>query len=249
MLNLEKIGKNFDSSPVIKGLSCTIKRGEFVSIVGESGCGKSTLLNMIAGLSSISHGKVAIDSTPSVDNYSGSPVLVFQDYGNSLFPWLTAYRNIEVVIERRVPKMERADVIQKYLALVGLSDSNNKYPWEMSGGMQQRLALARALVVKPKLLLMDEPFGSLDSNTKRQMSVLLLKIWKELDLTILMVTHDLTDAVFLSNRVLVMGGNPSNIIDDINIDLDYPREYLSVIESERFSVKLKSIFQYFSVAS
>lgn len=196
---------------------------EFVSLIGTSGCGKSTLLSILAGLQEATAGEVLLDGEPIVGP-GRDRGLVFQGY--TLFPWLTARANVEFAL-RGGPesKGERAELAKEHLSLVGLSDFEDAYPHQLSGGMKQRVAIARALSYRPQVLLMDEPFGALDALTRQMMQELLTRIWEENKITVLFVTHDVEEAVFISDRVVVMTNRPGTIKEEIAIDLPRPRSH------------------------
>ncbi|CUH95985.1 putative ABC transporter ATP-binding protein MJ0412 [Propionispora sp. 2/2-37] len=204
---------------------------EFVSILGPSGCGKSTLLRMVGGLTKPTRGQIILDKKvirePGADRG-----MVFQAY--TLFPWLTVVENIEYgLAQKHMPKQERREVAQNYVEIVGLKGFETAYPKALSGGMKQRVALARALANNPEILLLDEPFGALDMQTRGLMQELLLDVWQKYPKTILMVTHDIEEAVFLADRVVVMTSRPGSIKEIINVDLPRPRDY-HVKTSEQF---------------
>lgn len=205
----------------VENTTLTIEPGEFVCILGPSGCGKSTLMNTVAGYVEPSTGEVLVDGEP-VTKPGPDRGMVFQQY--SLLPWKTVYENIAFG-----PKMagksadEAGSIANTFLNMVGLSKFGSRYPAELSGGMQQRVGIARALANYPSVLLMDEPFGALDAQTRAMMQENLLDIWKEFGITVLFVTHDVDEAVFLSDRVLVMSAAPGRIINDMKIGLERPR--------------------------
>jgi NitT/TauT family transport system ATP-binding protein len=211
---------------VIKDISFHIKSGEFLSIVGPSGCGKSTLLEIIAGLIKAKHGNIILNT----DRIS----FVFQNF--ALFPWLTVRENIEFGLKiKNIPKAERKKISEEKIEEIGLKGFENKYPIELSGGMKQRVGIARALAINPELLLMDEPFSSLDVITAEKLRAELLEIWKKYKMTIVMVTHLVDEAVELSDRVLIFGKRPTYIKETITIDSVKPRdkrshEYYKIID-------------------
>lgn len=207
------------SMPVLQSINISITQGEFVSIVGGSGCGKSTLLQILAGLDTGFSGKVVVDGQP-IDGPGEDRGLVFQEH--RLFPWLTVEQNIAFGLI--CPKEEKHRLVQEHVELVGLKGFENAYPSQLSGGMAQRAAIARAIVNRPKILLMDEPFGALDAFTKIQMQDELLKIWQAEKATVILVTHDIDEAIFLSDRVLVMSNRPGTIRNVYAIDLPRPRD-------------------------
>lgn len=199
----------------------TVGPGEFVCLVGPSGCGKTTLLRIIAGLEPPSAGEVFLDGTP-IDGPGTDRGMVFQEYG--LFPWRTVMGNVTFGLEQRDLDAEsRRTRAREMLELVGLADDLEKYPRELSGGMKQRVGIARALAVDPAILLMDEPFASVDAQTRSMLHEELLEIWRETGKTILFVTHDVAEAVTLADRVVVLSGSPGTVLDEVEIDLDRPR--------------------------
>ncbi|MFY0609983.1 MAG: ABC transporter ATP-binding protein [Hyphomicrobiaceae bacterium] len=205
----------------VKETSISIEPGQFVCILGPSGCGKSTLLNSVAGYVAPTTGQVVVDdeviTAPGPDRG-----MVFQQY--SLFPWKTVRENIAFGPKiRGVSRDEMSSTAETFLEMVGLMKFANRYPGELSGGMQQRVGIARALANYPRVLLMDEPFGALDSQTRLMMQESLLKLWSEFGITVMFVTHDIDEAVFLGDRVLVMSASPGSIIADLEVDLPRPR--------------------------
>ncbi|MBV4432280.1 ABC transporter ATP-binding protein [Clostridium tyrobutyricum] len=210
------------STLAIQKTNFEILDNEFVCIVGPSGCGKSTLLKMIAGLDDVSEGSIFLDgkqlSGPGADRG-----VVFQSY--SLFPWMTVEKNIKFGLKlKKMPNVKIDEIVNKYLGLIGLTQFRKCLPKELSGGMKQRVAIARALANSPEILLMDEPFGALDPQTKSKMQLLMRQIWQKEKTTIIFITHDIEEAVFLSTRVYVMGTNPGRIISEVPIYLPYDRE-------------------------
>jgi NitT/TauT family transport system ATP-binding protein len=206
----------------LQGLSIDITAGEFLTIVGPSGCGKSTVLDLIAGLAMPSAGALTIDGRP-ITGPGLDRSVVFQQY--TLLPWRTAQANIEFALEAKggLSKAERAQRARTYLELVGLSDFANRYPHELSGGMKQRVAIARSLSYQPEVLLMDEPFGALDAQTRERLQEELVSIWQRTGTTVVFITHDIDEAVFLGQRVAVMSSRPGRIEEVIDIDLDRSR--------------------------
>jgi NitT/TauT family transport system ATP-binding protein len=224
-----------DEVVALDGASFDIGENEFVTVIGTSGCGKSTLLSIIAGLEEETEGEIDVDGEPVLAPGRDRGV-VFQSY--TLFPWLTAQKNVEFAL--RGDRQERAEVAREHLKLVGLERFANAYPGQLSGGMRQRVAIARALSYKPEVLLMDEPFGALDAQTRQLMQELLTEIWEKHRLTVMFVTHDIDEAVFLSDRVLVMTARPGRIKEDIPVRLERPRtfELLSTPEFLEHKAKL-----------
>jgi NitT/TauT family transport system ATP-binding protein len=222
----------------LSDIDCTIGDGEFMSIVGPSGCGKSTLLKILAGLLQRSGGDALLNGTP-IDGPRNDIGVVFQS--PVLFPWRTVLGNVLLPVD--VQKLGREKMQQRaldLLNLVGLKDFEHRYPWELSGGMQQRVALVRALIHDPALLLMDEPFGALDALTREAMNVELQRIWMESRKTVVFITHSTSEAVFLGDRVMVMTPRPGKVEDMLEIDLPRPRS-LDVMTTEKFGTYVRRI--------
>lgn len=231
MIDIQGVGKQYvNGTYAVKNVNLHIDSGEFVAIVGPSGCGKSTLLRMVAGFESVTEGQILVETTP-VTGPGPDRGVVFQDYG--LFPWLTVEENIAYgPKEAGYRRSEVTSIVNKYIDLVGLKFFAKKYPNELSGGMQQRVAIARVLANAPSVMLMDEPFGALDALTREQLQNQLSHIQKELDITVLFVTHSIEEAVYLADRVVIMGdGAASGIAGNIKkievIDLPWPRDNTS----------------------
>ncbi|POH58510.1 ABC transporter ATP-binding protein [Arthrobacter glacialis] len=225
MIRFENLRKEFTLSgttfTALNGVNLDIADGEFVTVVGPSGCGKSTMLNAAAGLLDPSSGRVMVDDR-EVDGPSTRTGVIFQQY--ALFPWLTVRKNVEFGLElKKVPAKERRVIVDHYLELVGLTRFADALPKELSGGMKQRCAIARAYAVNPEILLMDEPFGALDALTRVHMQEQLLETWTKERRTVMFVTHDVDESVFLASRVIVMAARPGRIFKEIKIDLPYPR--------------------------
>ena len=214
----------------LKGVDLDVGENEFVALVGTSGCGKSTLLSIAAGLESYDEGSIAIDTQPIVAPGLDRGV-VFQSY--TLLPWLTVLGNVEFALKAAgKPAADARDSARSHLLLIGLEDFADAYPGELSGGMKQRVAIARALSYRPKMLLMDEPFGALDALTRHHMQELLTRIWEKHRLTVLFITHDVEEAVYLSDRVAVMTNRPGRIKTVVPINLERPRRYEMVATPE-----------------
>lgn len=214
------------SLEAVRDLTFQVRRSELVCIVGPSGAGKTTLLRGIAGLLELTSGEVKLDGK----KVSGPPAgmaVVFQDYARSLFPWMTVYQNVERPLkEKRMPATERRQKVLEALEAVSLSDSAKAYPWQLSGGMQQRVAIARAVAYEPSILLMDEPFAAVDAQTRAELEDLVRRLWKRLEMTVLFVTHDIDESVYLGERVLVLSNRPTIIAEDITIGLPEERSQL-----------------------
>jgi NitT/TauT family transport system ATP-binding protein len=216
-------------------ITLDVAQGELLCIVGPSGCGKTTLLRCMSGLLAPTSGTVLLSGSPVVQPPRAMAV-VFQDYSRSLLPWLNVMGNVTLPLKaRRMPRAERDDLARGALASVGLANDAHKYPWQLSGGMQQRAAIARALAYQPEILLMDEPFASVDAQTRADLEDLLLDIWSQRRITVLLVTHDIDEAVYLADRVVVLTRAPSVVQDTVTIDLPRPRTQLATKELPAFA--------------
>ena len=220
---VEKIYEGRNGKTVaLNGVNLDIYDNEFICVVGPSGCGKSTLLNIIAGLHEATAGEILVDGV-KVEGTGVDRGVVFQQY--ALFPWLTVKDNVMfgLKLKKELTKEQREEIAMKYIKIVGLEKFVNAYPKELSGGMKQRVAIARAYAVNPSLLLMDEPFGALDAQTRTQLQTELLKTWEEEKKTCFFITHDVEEAILLATRVVVMSARPGRIKEIIDIDIPYPR--------------------------
>lgn len=224
ILEIRDLHKNFfikgQKIEVLSGVNLNVKKGKLVAIVGASGCGKSTLLKLITTLETISSGEILLDGEP-VSGPSPKCSMIFQEA--RLFPWLSVQQNIEFVIPDSIPKSEKKELVEYYTRLVGLSEFTDAVPNQLSGGMQQRVSIARALATRPQLLLLDEPFGALDAFTRMTMQQEVLRIWEQDHTTMIIVTHDIDEAIFLSNRVVIMGKNPGVVRKIVPVELPFPR--------------------------
>nr|WP_242045935.1 nitrate ABC transporter ATP-binding protein [Leptolyngbya sp. FACHB-16] len=239
LLSVQNVSKVYPTAkgpyPVIENLDLTVQEGEFICLIGHSGCGKSTLLNMVAGFTQPTLGSVYLGDQP-ITRPGPDRMMVFQNY--SLLPWKTALENVFLAVHAAFPKKSKKDkleIAREHLAMVGLMDAQNKRPHELSGGMKQRVAIARALAIRPQMLLLDEPFGALDAITKEELQEELLTIWQEHRCTVLMITHDIDEALFLADRLVMMTNGPSATIGDI-IDIPFirPRKRAHIMEDPRF---------------
>jgi NitT/TauT family transport system ATP-binding protein len=213
-------------------VSMQIATGEFVSILGPSGCGKTTLLNMIAGFIPPTHGEILLNGR-RIQGPGPDRGVVFQSF--ALFPWKTVLDNVAFGLKMRgVPREERERIAREYIALVGLADAESRFPHELSGGMQQRVGVARVLANDPELMLMDEPFASVDAQTRMTLQEELTRIWEARQPTILFVTHDVEEAVFLANRVIVLSAGPGRIRETLPIDLPRPRAWHDLVEDTTY---------------
>lgn len=218
----------------IDDVSFDVAKGEFVCVVGPSGAGKTTMLRCLSGLLSPTTGEVRFEGT-KLQSVPDRLSVVFQDYSRSLFPWLTVARNVAVPLKvAGVPKKDREPRIAEVLHAVGLGDIGKSYPWQLSGGMQQRVAIARALAHHPDMLLMDEPFASVDAQTRFDLEDLILRVRRELDITVVLVTHDIDEAVYLADRIVVLSGAPSRVAEIVDVPLGRPRNQLTTRSSETF---------------
>lgn len=218
---------------ILRDVSFDVAAGEIVGIVGRSGTGKTTLLRVLGGLLAASSGTVSLDGQVVRGPPRGA-VTVFQDYGNALLPWRTVARNTALGLEGHVGKHERRRRVEHALRMVGLEDRGSDHPWRLSGGMAQRVQIARALALEPKVLLMDEPFGALDAMTKATLQDVLLRVQGQTGATVVFVTHDLDEAIYLSDRVLVLTGTPGTIALAVATDLPRPRDQLATRELPRY---------------
>ncbi|NUS79423.1 MAG: ABC transporter ATP-binding protein [Streptomyces sp.] len=226
-LHLDAVGQSYGDHPVLHDLTLTVPDGQLLCVVGPSGCGKSTLLRTVAGLLPAREGEVILDDTP-VTGVPDRLAVVFQDYGRSLYPWLTVRDNVALPLRRQgLGRAERRTEAERILDRVGLDGTARRHPWQLSGGMQQRVAIARALVCRPKLLLMDEPFGSLDAQTREDLEDLLLEVHRTDGTTIVFVTHDIDESVYLGDRVVVLSPGPgSHVVLDLPVELPGEREQI-----------------------
>jgi NitT/TauT family transport system ATP-binding protein len=232
---------NLEKEPlVLDDLSFEVQPGSFINILGPSGCGKTTLLNIIAGFLQPTKGEVRFDGK-TIYGPSPTRTVIFQEYG--LFDWKTVFGNVEFGLKAKgLGKDKRKEMAQYYIEFVHLSGSENKYPNELSGGMKQRASIARALAVEPACLLMDEPFGALDSQTRNMLQDDILEIWQKTGKTIISITHNVDEAVYLSDRIIVLSNSPAKIILDVNIDLPRPR-FPEIRLENRFRNIYDSIWQ------
>jgi NitT/TauT family transport system ATP-binding protein len=238
----QHFGADGASVSALEGIDLEVPDGQFVSVVGPSGCGKSTLLSLVAGLRLPSRGAVLCDGEPITAPMPRKVGMIFQEA--NLLPWLSAVDNVAFPLKlRRVPKRERLEAAARMLELTGLAGFEDRLPHQLSGGMKQRVAIARGLVQNPAVLLMDEPFASLDEQTRMVLGDELLRIWSETRKTVLFVTHSLNEAVYLADRVIVLSARPGRVVDDVPVDLPRPRSF-AMTTSERFGVLKDRIWQH-----
>ncbi len=232
----------------VRDLTFSVGNGELVCIVGPSGAGKTTLLKVIAGLLEPTSGSVVLDGTP-VTGPPPSMAVVFQEYGRSLFPWMTVEGNVELPLkQKKLARERRAELVRDALEAVGLSEAHAAYPWQLSGGMQQRVAIARAVAYQPQVLLMDEPFAAVDAQTRADLEDLIRSLWHKLGVTILFVTHDIDESVYLGERVLVLSSSPTVIMEDLTIDLPDERNQLDTRSSPRFAELRHHVYEQIQLA-
>jgi len=234
-LEVFKVNHSFGNYQVLKDINLLIGKGEFVSIIGHSGCGKSTLLSIIAGLTKPTAGSVVLNGK-EIDAPGPDRAVIFQSY--SLFPWLTVWDNVRIAVKSALKHLHDKEVNERvsyYLNLVDLSHHRNKKPNQLSGGMRQRVAIARALAVEPKVLLLDEPFGALDALTKSVLQDELIKIWESTNLTCVMITHDIEEAIYLSDKIVVFSNGPSaTVFDTVQVDIPRPRIRSEMIKTKEY---------------
>jgi NitT/TauT family transport system ATP-binding protein len=236
------------SLEAVRDLTFEIRRGQLVCIVGPSGAGKTTLLRCIAGLLKVTAGQVTLDGAPVTGPPAGMAV-VFQEYGRSLFPWMTVRENVELPLkEKGVARAERRKLVDSALDAVGLTDSARAHPWQLSGGMHQRVAIARAVGYEPSVLLMDEPFAAVDAQTRADLEDLVRSLWHRLGVTVLFVTHDIDEAVYLAQRVLVLSNRPTVVLEDVRIDLPDKRDQLETRSMPRFAELRRHIYELIQMA-
>ena len=238
-LDISNVSKVYDTPKgaytVLDGVNLTVDEGEFVCVIGHSGCGKSTLLDMVSGFRQPSSGEVRLKGD-LIERPGPDRMVVFQNY--CLLPWKTVFENVYLAVKAVHPtksKAEKTELVHKHLAMVGLEEAADKKPGQISGGMKQRVAIARALSTYPEVLILDEPFGALDAITKEELQEELLQIWTDHRVTIMMITHDIDEALFLADRVVMMTNGPSAKIGEIlTIPFDRPRNRAQIIDDPRY---------------
>ncbi len=238
MLEIRELGKTYGSGDkvthALRSISFSIGEGELVCVVGPSGCGKTTLLKCIAGLLQPTRGEVVLHGTP-VTAPPEEMAVVFQEYNRSLMPWSTVRNNVLLPLRhKKLQRAERTRLVEEALSAVGLTRFIDHFPWQLSGGMQQRVAIARALAYQPSILLMDEPFASVDAQTRGDLEDLVLRVHEEFGITILFVTHDIDESVYLSDRIVVLTNAPTVVKEIVGVDLPSPRDQLATKELPEF---------------
>ncbi|MFB7336876.1 ABC transporter ATP-binding protein [Streptomyces adustus] len=239
MLDVRGLQKVYEGSgrrvEAVRDLTFTVEAGELVCLVGPSGCGKTTLLKCIGGLLTPTAGEVLLAGK----RVTGPPpgmAFVFQEYGRSLFPWMRVAQNVELPLKQKsLSKERRRELVADALGSVGLADAAGAYPWQLSGGMQQRVAIARALAYEPDVLLMDEPFAAVDAQTRADLEDLVRGLWRERGITVLFVTHDIDEAVYLGERVVVLSASPTVVQETLKVDLPIERDQLTTRVAPRFA--------------
>ncbi|WP_199830156.1 ABC transporter ATP-binding protein [Streptomyces viridochromogenes] len=239
MLDVRGLKKVYEGSgrrvEAVRDLTFTVDAGELVCLVGPSGCGKTTLLKCMGGLLTPTSGEVLLEGR-KVDGPPPGMAFVFQEYGRSLFPWMRVGENVELPLKQKgLTKQRRRELVRDALESVGLTDAVGAYPWQLSGGMQQRVAIARALAYEPRVLLMDEPFAAVDAQTRADLEDLVRGLWRERGITILFVTHDIDEAVYLGERVLVLSASPTVVQEQLKVDLPADRDQLHTRVDPRFA--------------
>lgn len=241
ILNVENLKKNYGETRILDGIDFEVAKGEFVCIVGPSGSGKTTLLRSIAGLQEPSSGRTVFEGR-EVTEPPEKLAVVFQDYSRSLLPWLKVEENIALPIRGLVPASELRKRVSEALDSVGLKGKGDLYPWQMSGGMQQRAAIARGLAYNPEVLLMDEPFAAVDAQTRIELEDLVLRLRDEYDTTVLFVTHDIDEAVYLADRVIVLSGAPTTVNKNIKVELAQPRDQINTKRDPLYGELREQVF-------
>jgi NitT/TauT family transport system ATP-binding protein len=245
IISVRDMGLHFGHNVVLTGVSLNVKKGEFVCIVGKSGCGKTTLLRSIAGLVKPTTGEILHDGE-AVTTTRRDVAIVFQDYSSALLPWRTAEGNVSLALEGlKIPAEKRRERIRTLLHRVGLSDHHDRYPQQLSGGMQQRLQIARCLAQDPSILLMDEPFGALDALTRKSLQDAILAICADSGITVVFITHDLEEAIYLGDRVVAMHSHPGRIARVYPVAIPRPRNQLSTPDHPNFRQLRHELYKFF----
>lgn len=242
-LSIRNLAVRFGARAILDAIDLDVREGEFLCIVGSSGSGKTTLLRVLAGLASLAEGKVLFEGA-EISGPSRDRAIIFQDYSKALLPWRTVHGNVALSLEaRNVPAKEQDAIVDALLAKMGLSPSRNQFPGQLSGGMQQRVQIARCLAQNPKLLLMDEPFGALDAMTRQALQDEILQLAAEKQITTVFITHDLEEAIYLGDRVVVLGRSPATVVESVRIELPRPRNQLTTREDGRFLAYRHRLFE------
>ena len=230
----------------LRDLTFGVDAGELVCLVGPSGCGKTTLLRCVGGLLEPTGGEIRVQDRPVAGPPAGMAV-VFQEYGRSLFPWLTVRDNVALPL-RQLSRARRAELVGESLAAVGLAGTETAYPWQLSGGMQQRVAIARAMACEPEIMLMDEPFAAVDAQTRADLEDLVRALWRRSGVTILFVTHDIDEAVYLGQRVIMLSASPTVVQEQLSVDLPAERDQLHTRADPRFTALRTRVYEQIQAA-
>lgn len=246
MLDVRALKKVYEGKgrtvEALRNLTFTLDKGELVCLVGPSGCGKTTLLKCMSGLLQPTSGEVLLQGKQVTEPPVGMSV-VFQEYGRSLFPWKSVRENVELPLkQKKMTSQRRRELVGQALQAVGLADTHDAYPWQLSGGMQQRVAIARAIAHEPQVLLMDEPFAAVDAQTRADLEDLIRDLWHQFNVTTLFVTHDIDEAVYLGQRVIILSNSPTVILEDLTIDLPDERDQLNTRSSPRFAELRRQVY-------
>ncbi|GAA4542254.1 MULTISPECIES: ABC transporter ATP-binding protein [Streptomyces] len=252
MLDVQGLHKVYEGAgrrtEAVRDLTFSVAAGELVCLVGPSGCGKTTVLKCVGGLLAPTSGEVRLAGRP-VDGPPPGMAFVFQEYGRSLFPWMRVGQNVELPLkQKRLSRERRRALVADALESVGLADAAGAYPWQLSGGMQQRVAIARALAYEPEVLLMDEPFAAVDAQTRAELEDLVRRLWRERGITILFVTHDIDEAVYLGERVLVLSASPTVVQEQFKVGLPAERDQLHTRVDPRFAELRTRVYEQVQAA-
>ncbi|MFE9110226.1 ABC transporter ATP-binding protein [Streptomyces collinus] len=252
MLDVQGLHKVYEGAgrrtEAVRDLTFSVAAGELVCLVGPSGCGKTTVLKCVGGLLAPTSGEVRLAGRP-VDGPPPGMAFVFQEYGRSLFPWMRVGQNVELPLkQKRLSRERRRALVADALESVGLADAAGAYPWQLSGGMQQRVAIARALAYEPEVLLMDEPFAAVDAQTRAELEDLVRRLWRERGITILFVTHDIDEAVYLGERVLVLSASPTVVQEQFKVGLPAERDQLHTRVDPRFTELRTRVYEQVQAA-
>jgi NitT/TauT family transport system ATP-binding protein len=242
VLEIRDLHMAYGDSVAVDDITMDVQDGELVCVVGPSGAGKTTLLRCIAGLQTPTSGEVRLGGQV-VTEPPAELAVVFQEYGRSLMPWMTVRDNVALPLLRHVPKAERSARVDRALEAVGLTAAVDRHPWQLSGGMQQRVAIARALAYEPQLLLMDEPFASVDAQTRADLEDLVLRLRAEFGMTVLFVTHDIDEAVYLGDRVVILEPSPTAVRESLPVDLPSPRDQIATKELPAFAALRAHVYR------
>lgn len=244
VIEARDLGHSYGDNVVLRGLDFQVEEGEFLAIVGPSGVGKTTLLECLTGLQKATDGQILFEGTSVEKSTPDGLAVVFQDYRSSLMPWLRVIDNVTLPLKSAgVSKRRRYEIGQASLEEVGLGEAARMFPWQLSGGMQQRVAIARALASQPRAIVMDEPFASVDAQTRSDLEDLVLRLKEQHNITILLVTHDIDEAVYLADRILVLGGKPASILEFVDVPLASPRDQVTTKSVPEFAALRSHVYK------